>query len=152
MVKDGICGQNPPESRLRFFIFGYLFLECVQWEEASDRIREKILGKGWFYSARVLADKIYWRRERWNWPSDWGINLVVKPLGRLSAKAVQNHVSTGDRNPIEGNFGLAKEEYGMNRIRARLKNLNQSWIVSIILWFKLFKLAGRALFCLSFVV
>lgn len=50
-----------------------------------------------------------------------GIKLATKPLGRPSAKAVANHVSPGERNPIEGKFGQAKNGYGMNLIRARLK-------------------------------
>ncbi|SHM69634.1 hypothetical protein SAMN04488057_111140, partial [Cyclobacterium lianum] len=67
-----------------------------------------------------------------------------------SAKAVENHVRPGERNPIEGKFGQAKNGYGMNRIRARLKNTSQSWIASIILVLNLVKLAGMALPCLSF--
>ncbi len=70
--------------------------------------------------------------------------------GRPSAKAVENHVSPGERNPIEGKFGQAKNAYGMNRIKARLKDTSQSWIAAIILVLNLVKLAGEALLCLSF--
>jgi len=73
-------------------------------------------------------------------------------LGRPSAKAVENHVRPGERNPIEGKFAQAKNGYGMNRIRARLKNTSQSWIASIILEPNLVKLGGMALPCLSFSV
>jgi hypothetical protein len=63
---------------------------------------------------------------------------------------VATHVRPPERNPIEGKFGQAKNAYGMNRIRARLKNTSQSWIASIILVLNLVKLAGMALVCLGF--
>ncbi|MFO7826481.1 MAG: hypothetical protein R6V72_21275 [Cyclobacterium sp.] len=78
------------------------------------------------------------------------LKLAAKPLGRPSARAVENHVGPWERNPIAGKFGLTKNGYGMNRIRARLKNTSQSWIASIILVLNLVKLAGMALPCLSF--
>jgi hypothetical protein len=61
---------------------------------------------------------------------------------------VQIHVSPGERNPIEGKFGQAKTAYGLNRIKARLKDTSESWIASIILVLNLVKLAGAALPCL----
>ena len=75
-----------------------------------------------------------------------GIKLIAKPLGRPSA--VQIHVSPGERNPIEGKFGQAKTAYGLDRIKARLRNTSESWIASIILVLNLVKLAGAALPCL----
>jgi hypothetical protein len=111
---------------------------------------EKYRARFGFYPAKVMADKIYCTRENRKWLQDRNIKLAAKPLGRPSAKAVENHVSPGERNPIEGKFGQAKNGYGMNRIRARLKNTSQSWIASIILVLNLVKLAGQALLCLSF--
>ena len=69
-----------------------------------------------------------------------GIRLLAKPLGRPSA--VQFHVSQGKRNPIEGKFGQAKTEYGLNLIRARVKGTSEMWIASIILVLNLIRLAG----------
>ena len=63
--------------------------------------------------------------------------------GRPSA--VGNHVSPGERNPIEGKFGQAKTAYGLNRIKARLRNTSESWIACIFLVLNLVKLAGAAL-------
>ncbi|MCH7411669.1 transposase [Belliella sp. DSM 111904] len=103
-----------------------------------------------FYPAKVLADKLYCSRENRKWLKEKGIKLAAKPLGRPSAKAVENHVSLGERNPIEGKFGQPKNGYGMNRIRARLKDISQSWIASIILVLNLVKLAGEALLWLGF--
>lgn len=75
-----------------------------------------------------------------------GIRLLAKPLGRPSAVSI--HVSPGERNPIEGKFGQAKTGYGLNRIKARLRQTSESWIASIFLVLNLVKLAGEALPCL----
>jgi len=74
-----------------------------------------------------------------------GITLRAKPLGRPSAQASQNRVSSGERNPIEGKFGQGKTAYGLNRIMARLSATSESWIASIILVLNLVKLTEQAL-------
>ena len=66
------------------------------------------------------------------------IKLLSKPLGRPSA--VREHVSPGERNPIEGKFGQAKTTYGMDRIKARLKDTSQTWIAMILMVTNLVKL------------
>jgi len=134
---------------------GYSFLDTVSWDAFNEGKHlkdyvEKYRERFGFYPAKVLADKLYCSRENRKWLKEKGIKLAAKPLGRPSAKAVENHVSPGERNPIEGKFGQAKTAYGMNRIRARLKTTSQSWIASIILVLNLVKLAGEALLCLSF--
>ena len=134
---------------------GYSFLDTVSWDAFNEGSSLKDYVASYrqrfgFYPAKVLADKIYCSRENRNWLKDKGIKLAAKPLGRPSAKAVEKHVSPGERNPIEGKFGQAKNGYGMNRIKARLKDTSQSWIASIILVLNLVKLAGEALLCLSF--
>ncbi|WMJ72038.1 IS5 family transposase [Cytophagaceae bacterium ABcell3] len=134
---------------------GFSFLDTVSWEafnEGSHLVDyvEKYRKRFGFYPAKVLADKIYCTRENRKWLKGKGIKLAAKPLGRPSAKAVENHVSPGERNPVEGKFGQAKNSYGMNRIRARLKNTSQTWIASIILVLNLVKLTRQALYFLSF--
>ena len=134
---------------------GFSFLDTISWDafnegsHLSDYV-ENYRTRFGFYPAKVLADKIYCTRENRKWLESKNILLAAKPLGRPSAKAVANHVRPGERNPIEGKFGQAKNGYGMNRIRARLKETSQSWIASIILVLNLVKLAGMALVCLGF--
>lgn len=99
---------------------------------------------------KVITDKLYWTRANRKWLKDRNIKLAAKPLGRPLASAVDNHVRPGERNPIEGKFGQAKNGYGMNRIRARLKQTSESWVASIILVLNLVKLAGKVPYCLSF--
>jgi len=134
---------------------GFSFLDTVSWDAFSEGSHlsdyvENYRERFGFYPAKVLADKAYCTRENRKWLKGKDIKLAAKPLGRPSAKAVENHVRPGERNPIEGKFGQAKNAYGMNRIRARLKDTSQSWITSIILVLNLVKLAGHALLCLSF--
>src|SRR5664280_987580 len=71
------------------------------------------------------------------------IKLRAKPLGIPKAVDVE-HVRPGERNPIEGKFGQAKTAYGMNRIKARLQQISQSWIATIVLVLNLIKLIGKA--------
>jgi transposase, IS5 family len=91
----------------------------------------------------VLADKIYCTRENRAYLKELGIRLEAKPLGRPSKEAMSNHVSPGERNPVEGKFGQAKIAYGMNNIMAKLKTTSESWIGSIVLVLNLVKLAGQ---------
>ena len=104
---------------------------------------EKYRNRFGFYPKEVLADQIYCNRINRAALKEKGIKLLAKPLGRPSA--VQQHVSPGERNPIEGKFGQAKTAYGLNRVKARLRETSESWIASIILVLNLVKLAGEAL-------
>jgi len=134
---------------------GYSFMDTISWDAFNESTRlveyvENFRKRFGHYPEKVLVDKIYATRDNRNWLKQMDIKISAKPLGRPSAKAVANHVSPGERNPIEGKFGQAKNGYGMNLIRARLKNTSQSWVASIILVLNLVKLAGLALYCLSF--
>lgn len=134
---------------------GFAFLDTICWDAFNEGAHlneyvENYKRRFGFYPERVLADKIYCTRENRRWLKERHIKLAAKPLGRPSGQAVEHHVRPGERNPIEGKFGQAKNGYGMNRIRARLKQTSQSWIASIILVLNLVKLAGQALYCLSF--
>jgi transposase, IS5 family len=101
-----------------------------------------------FYPAQVLADKIYCTRENRKLLQQLGIELRAKPLGRPPKGALQNQVSPGERNPIEGKFGQAKVGYNMESIKAKLQTTSESWIASIILVLNLVNLTRLALYCL----
>ncbi len=79
-----------------------------------------------FYLEKVLAYKLYCSRENRKWLKEKNIKMAARPLGRPSAKAVENHVKPGERNPIEGKFGQAKLTHGTNHIKATLSNTGQS--------------------------
>lgn len=132
-------------------IDGISFLDELSWDafnEGSHMMEyvEKYHQRFGCYPRELLADQIYCTRINRAALKEKGIKLLAKPLGRPSA--VQVHVSPGERNPIEGKFGQAKTAYGLNRIKARLRDTSESWIASIILVLNLVKLAGAALPCL----
>ena len=132
-------------------IDGISFLDEISWDAFNEGSHmmdyiEKYKVRFGCYPKEVLADKIYCTRFNRSGLKEKGIKLLAKPLGRPSA--LQNHVSPGERNPIEGKFGQAKTGYGLNCIKARLKPTSESWIASIILVLNLVKLAGVALLCL----
>jgi hypothetical protein len=77
-----------------------------------------------------------------------GIHLKAKPPDRPSASAVSIHASPGERNPVEGKFGQARTAYGLDRIRARLRETSESWIAGIIPVLNLVKLAGAIALCI----
>jgi transposase, IS5 family len=125
---------------------GFSFLEELSWEAYNEGTRlmntvERYKKRFGFYPKEVLVDKIYCTRDNRARLKILGIMLRAKPLGR--PRAVEVHVSPGERNPIEGKFGQAKSAYGMNRIKARLQETSQSWIASIVLVLNLVKLAGQ---------
>lgn len=134
---------------------GYAFVDTISWDAFNEGTHlveyvENYKQRFGYYPRKVIADKLYWTRDNRKWLKNNNIKLAAKPLGRPSASAVANHVSPGERNPIEGKFGQAKNAYGMNRIRARLKHTSESWIASIILVLNLVKLARQVPCCLSF--
>ncbi len=127
---------------------GYAFLDELSWDAFNEGSHlmayvEQYRSRFGCYPAQVLADQIYCSRENRRQLKEKGIMLSAKPLGRPSA-VNKSHVRPGERNPIEGKFGQAKTAYGLNRIKARLKDTSQSWIACIFLVLNLVKLAGQA--------
>ncbi len=130
---------------------GISFLDELSWEAFNEGSHmmdyvERYLKRFGFYPKEVLADQIYCTRANRAALKEKGIRLLAKPLGRPSAVSI--HLSPGERNPIEGKFGQAKNGYGLNRIRARLKGTSETWIASIILVLNLVKLAGLSILLL----
>jgi hypothetical protein len=127
---------------------GYAFLDELSWDAFNEGSHlmayvEQYRSRFGCYPAQVLADQIYCSRENRRQLKEKGIMLSAKPLGRPSA-VNKSHVRPGERNPIEGKFGQAKTAYGLNKIKARLKDTSQSWIACIFLVLNLVKLAGQA--------
>lgn len=130
---------------------GISFLDELSWEAFNEGSHmmdyvERYRKRFGFYPKEVLADQIYCTRANRAALKEKGIRLLAKPLGRPSAVSI--HLSPGERNPIEGKFGQAKNGYGLNRIRARLKGTSETWIASIILVLNLVKLAGLSILLL----
>ncbi len=127
---------------------GYTFLDQLSWDAFNEGKQiecyvEQYRKRFGYYPAEVLADQIYCSRENRKLLKGMGIKLLAKPLGRPPA-VKKEHVRPGERNPVEGKFGQAKTAYGLNNIKARLKETSQSWIACIIMVLNLVKLAGEA--------
>ena len=132
---------------------GYAFLDELSWDaynEGSHMMAyvEKYKARFGYYPAEILADQIYCKRTNRSLLKEMGIKLLAKPLGRPSA-VKKEHVRPGERNPIEGKFGQAKTAYGLDNIKARLKETSESWIACIFMVLNLVKLAGEAFFWLK---
>ena len=131
---------------------GYTFLDELSWDafnEGSHMMAyvEQYRSRFGYYPKEVLADQIYCNRKNRKDLKEKGIRLMAKPLGRPPA-VKKEHLSPGERNPIEGKFGQAKTAYGLANIKARLKDTSESWIACIFLVLNLVKLAGVAPLCL----
>ena len=130
---------------------GISFLDELNWNAFNEGSHmmdyvERYKRRFGCYPRELLADQIYCNRANRKALKEKGIRLLAKPLGRPSA--VQKHVSPKERNPIEGKFGQAKTAYGLDRIKARLRETSESWIACIFLVLNLIKLTGVALPCL----
>lgn len=136
---------------------GITFLDDHDWNAYNESTRleasvEKHKQRYHHYPEYVLADKIYCTRANRAYLKARGIKLKGKPLGRPAKEALSNHVSPGERNPIEGKFGQAKTGYGLDRIKARLANTSESWVASIILVLNLVHLAEVALLWIKLIL
>ncbi len=127
---------------------GYAFLDELSWDAFNEGTKlistvRKYKHRFGYYPEQVLADKIYCTRKNRKALKELGVKLRAKPLGRPKANDPYK-ITPGERNPIEGFFGQAKSGYGMNRIKARLKQTSESWIASIVMVLNLVKLAKGA--------
>ena len=132
---------------------GFSSIDKMSWDNFNEgtclkETVEKYKTRFGYYPKEVLVDQIYCNRENRQYLKEKNIILKGKQLGRPKKdQASSNLVSPGERNPIEGKFGQAKVGYGMNLIRAKLKNTSESWVASIILVLNLVNLTRRALLC-----
>ena len=132
---------------------GFTFIDRLSWEafnegqwlqESVQRYKQRF----GYYPKEVLADQIYCNRNNRKWMKEKGIWLMAKPLGRPAALAVAVHLRPGERNPIEGKFGQGKLAYGLDCIKAKLKNTSESWIACIALVLNLVNMTRQALLSL----
>lgn len=131
-------------------VSGFTFIDYLSWDAFNEGRYlifsvEQYKKRFGFYPAQVHADQIYCTRENRRALKERKIKLIAKPLGRPSAQAVKNHVSPGERNPVEGKFGQGKVKYGWDNIRAKLRTTSESWVASIALVLNLVALTRQAL-------
>lgn len=129
---------------------GFTFIDRLNWEAFNEgqwlqQSVQRYKQRFGYYPEEVLADQIYCNRENRKWMKEKGIRLMAKPLGRPAAAAVAVHLRPGERNPIEGKFGQGKLAYGLDCIKAKLKDTSESWIACIALVLNLVNMTRHAL-------
>jgi RNAse (barnase) inhibitor barstar len=91
------------------------------------------------YPKLVLADKIYMTRANRDYLKKLNIEHRGEPLGRRKKdhngnnKPIYNNVQIKEgnqRNHVEGQFGTAKDAYGLNRVRAKTQATSESMIAN----------------------
>lgn len=99
------------------------------------------------YPKVFLGDGIYLNRKARMLLKEKGIEIYGKPLGRppkipreTSSQRYRNKKKAAQRNHVEGKFGQGKRGYGLNNVKARLKETSESWINAIFFVMNLTKL------------
>src|SRR6185437_3609688 len=128
---------------------GYAHVCVLDWDNFNDgtyleQALEKYRDLYGCYPERVLGDRLFGSRENRRLMKEKRILFVGKSLGRPSAaqreKERSLHKEMTARNPIEGKFGQGKNAYGLAKIRARLRETSESWVMAIYLVMNLVKL------------
>ena len=99
------------------------------------------------YPKSFLGDGIYMNRKARSFLKEKGIEIYGKPLGRppkatqqTSSQKYRKRKKAAQRNHVEGKFGQGKRGYGLNNVKARLKDTSESWINAIFFVMNLTKL------------
>jgi hypothetical protein len=130
---------------------GYTHVQKIDWENYNEGILlpKSVEAYKEFYGCypeAVSADRIFGTRENRRYLKEHGIRFIGKALGRPPAATSRKQKRTlekemAKRSAIEGKFGQGKNGYGLAKIRARLKDTAESWIMSIYFVMNLVKLA-----------
>lgn len=130
---------------------GMCVVDHIHWEathEAGDLPSqvEAYKNQHGYYPEVVIVDKLYMTRANRAWLKSKGIRCSGKPLGRppktekTACQKRKERKEQAERNHIEGKFGQGKNAYGLNKIRAKLKETSESWICAIFLVMNLTKM------------
>jgi len=133
---------------------GYTHVHTIGWDNFNEGICLKqcveyfkeVYG---CYPKSVLVDKLFGTRENRNYLKELGIRFVGKALGRrpkaIEAKQKRTlEKEMAQRNLIEGKFGQGKNAYGLQKIKARLKDTSESWTMTIYFVMNLLQLAQNS--------
>jgi hypothetical protein len=130
---------------------GYARVERLSWDAFNETTTligtiEKYREREGVYPERILADKIYRTRETLAYCKKRGIRMSGPKLGRPPAdkdayreQCRLERSEAGERNAIEGEFGVGKRRYNLDRLTARLKESGEAEIHLIFLSMNLWK-------------
>ena len=135
---------------------GYTHVQSIGWDNFNEGTRliesvetyKEIYG---CYPAKVSADAIFGNKANRQYLKEKAIRFVGKQLGRppklSSAEKRKHQKEMAGRNEIEGKFGQGKNGYGLQKIKARMKETSESWIMSIYFIMNLVKIVSRIFLC-----
>jgi len=133
-------------------INGFCRIDRFSWDAFNEGGDVELIVENYYkfygrYPEIFLGDGIYMNRKAREYLKEKGIKLYGKPLGRpqkvsqeTAAQKYRKRKKAVERNHIEGKFGQGKRGYGLNNIKARLKETSESWINAIFFVMNLTKL------------
>jgi hypothetical protein len=132
---------------------GFTHVQQISWDSFNEGVHlqpcvEKYKEIYGCYPEKVSVDGIFGNKGNRKYLKEKSIRFVGKQLGRppkmsISEKRTLKKEMAG-RNEIEGKFGQGKNGYGLQKIKARMKETSESWIMSIYFIMNLVKLSERA--------
>ncbi len=137
---------------------GYTHVQTISWENFNEGIHLKESVEAYkeiygCYPQKVSADAIFGNKVNRQYLKDKAIGFVGKLLGRppktSNAEKRKLQKEMAGRNEIESKFGQGKNGYGLQKVKARMKETSESWIMSIYFIMNLLKLSERAFLSLS---
>ena len=123
-------------------IGGYSFVDHLSWDaynESEDLIAviEKYRKTYGCFPEAVMVDKLYRNQKNIAFCTSKGIRISGPKLGRPkkdnTVDKVQEYKDSGIRNAVEGKFGEGKTAYGLNRIKAKLKETSET-VINLAFW------------------
>jgi hypothetical protein len=132
---------------------GYTHVQTISWDNFNEgtHLKESVEAYKEIYGCypqKVSADAIFGNKVNRQYLKDKAIQFVGKQLGRppktSNAEKRKLQKEMAGRNEIEGKFGQGKNSYGLQKIKARMKDTSESWIMSIYFIMNLVKLSERA--------
>ena len=129
---------------------GFVKAETLSWDaynENADLIPhvkayKELYG---YYPELVQVDKIYGSNKNRKWCSERNIRMTVSSKGRppklTTRQKKQRKDEYKERNQIEGKIGQSKQGYGLNQVKAKLKDTSSTWIGATLFITNLVKFA-----------
>lgn len=118
---------------------GYTFIEKLDFDSFNEGVLMQEAVEHYFkrfgcYPEAVLADSIFRNRENLAWLKLRGIRISGPKLGRKpkvvdpEAKRIER-ADNGERNAIEGTYGIGKRKFGLDLIKSKLEDTAKSVII-----------------------
>ena len=118
---------------------GYTFVEKLDFDTFNEGILlqeavEQYRRRFGCYPEAVLADSIFRNRKNLAWLKLRGIRISGPRLGRKpkvvppEVKKIQK-ADNGERNAVEGSYGVGKRKYGLGLIKTKLEDTTKSVII-----------------------